>query len=345
MPSLCATPHIFPSMHSLDNSTTLHGRISIDAASKIKVNINASDLRVLSRRGGGIEPGPLNLSLTSFRTRKLAKNYLRFLSLRRSREAQSKYKKRLSANSSFLCSNNRPIFPMKRRAYVFVNNEAETHAPAVDVIKLIVASHPSAVKSSEMRALLEDDTTECPELTPLLKKRRLSYSLSKDTQQSITATSCALMPAALQEYRHMTSFVSGDARVNSDKQNITISSGVSALASVASGEQNHASSGARKIARVSRAAGGTHEHAEFNIASGLAPGEEDNMSTHAEFNKVSALAHETSGEEDHVSIFAHHEMCLVAHVYGDVESSASGAGGGGRTNMWSLRRPSHIAVW
>ncbi len=59
---------------------------------------------------------------------------------------------------------------------------------------------------------------------------------------------------------------------------------------------------------------------------------------------MSALTHETSGEEDHVSIFACHEMCLVAHVYVDVESSASGAGGG-HTNMWSLRRPSHIAVW
>ena len=76
---------------------------------------------------------------------------------------------------------------------------------------------------------------------------------------------------------------------------------------------------------MSRAAGGSHEHAEFNIASRLAP---------------------TSGEEDHLSIFARHEICLVAHVYGDVESSAPGAGGGGgRTNMWSLRRPSHIAVW
>ena len=39
-----------------------------------------------------------------------------------------------------------------------------------------------------------------------------------------------------------------DASVNSDKQNITILSGVSALASVASGEQNHASSGALAIA-------------------------------------------------------------------------------------------------
>ena len=318
-------------MHSLDTSTTLHGCIFIDAAPKIKVNINASGLRVLSRHGGGIEPGPLNLSLSSFRTRRLAKNYLRFLSLRRSREAQSKNKKRLSANSSFLrsyYSYNSPIFPMTHHAYVFVNNEAETHARAVDVIKLIVASYSSAVKSSKMHALLEGDTTECHELTPLFKKR-LSYSLSKNTQQSITTTSCALMPAASQKYRHVISFVSGDAQVNSDKQTITILSGVSALASVASEEQNHALSGALAIARVSRAAGGSHEHAEFNIGSGLAPGEEDHMSTHVEFNKVSALTHETSGEEDHVSIFARQEMCLVAHVSGDVESSASGAGGGG----------------
>ena len=171
---------------------------------------------------------------------------------------------------------------MKQRAYDFLNNEAETHARAVDVINLIVASHSSAVKSLEMHALLEGDTTECHELTPLFKKRRLSYSLSKDMQQSITATSCAFMPAASQEYRHVTSFVSGNAWVNSDKQNITILSGVSALASVASGEQKYALSGALAIVQVSRAAGGSHEHAEFNIASGLAPGEEDHMSTHME---------------------------------------------------------------
>ena len=323
-------------MCSTDASTTLLGRMFINADFKLNFkNIKAPGLRRIWQHACGITSGPLNVTIGKFKSKYIAKEYYKKERLRRARATQSKYKKRLSANSSFLCSNNGPIFPMKRRAYVFVNNEAETHAPAVDVIKLIVASHPSAVKSSEMRALLEGDTTECHELTPLLKKRRLSYSLSKDTQQSITATSCALMPAALQEYRHMTSFVSGDARVNSDKQNITISSGVSALASVASGEQNHASSGARTIARVSRAAGGTHEHAEFNIASGLAPGEEDNMSTHAEFNKVSALAHETSGEEDHVSIFAHHEMCLVAHVYGDVESSASEAGGGG-VQTWGV---------
>ena len=52
----------------------------------------------------------------------------------------------------------------------------------------------------------------------------------------------------------MTSFVStlvhvvGDALVDTDKQSITILSGVSAFASVASGEQDHASSGALALA-------------------------------------------------------------------------------------------------
>ena len=284
-------------MGSPDTSTTLYRRKFINASSKIKLLINAAGLRCLSwRRGGCIEPAPLNLSITYFWTKTLATNFFHRELLKRIKAAQTKYQAKLSAESSFLCSNNDPIFPMKQRAYDFLNNEAETHARAVDVINLIVASHSSAVKSLEMHALLEGDTTECHELTPLFKKRRLSYSLSKDTQQRITTTSCALMPPASQEYRHVTSFVSGNAWVNSDKQNITILSGVvnsdkqnitilsgvSALASVASEEQNHALSGALAIARVSRAAGGSHEHAEFNIASGLAPGEEDHMSTHME---------------------------------------------------------------
>jgi hypothetical protein len=66
---------------------------------------------------------------------------------------------------------------MKRRAYVFVNTEAETRMCAVDVIKLIVALHSYAVKSLDIRAILEcdtvvtfDDKQRCHHLTPLPKK-------------------------------------------------------------------------------------------------------------------------------------------------------------------------------
>jgi hypothetical protein len=124
----------------------LLGHIFIDATSKIKININAAGLRCLSWRRGGIEPGPLKLSLTSFRYRKLAHNFLCKVSLKKACIAQSKYKKKLSAKSSFLRSHNGPILPMKCSAYVFVNTEAEMHARAVKVIKLIVGSHSSAVK-------------------------------------------------------------------------------------------------------------------------------------------------------------------------------------------------------
>ena len=242
-------------MCSTDASTTLLAGMFINADFKLNFkNIKAPGLRRIWQHACGITSGPLNVTIGKFKSKYIAKEYYKKERLRKARATQSKYKKMLSANSSFLRSNNGPIFPMKRRAYVFVNNEAETHAPAVDVIKLIVASHPSAVKSLEMRALLEGDTTKCHELTPLFKKQCLSYSLLKDTQQSITATSCALMPAASQEYRHVTSFVStlvhvvGDALVDTDKQSITILSGVSAFASVASGEQDHASSGALALA-------------------------------------------------------------------------------------------------
>ena len=108
-----------------------------------------------------------------------------------------------------------------------------------------------------MHAILEGDTTECRELTPLPKKRLSYLLLSKDDQPSITATSCVLVPAALQEHCHVTSFVStlvhvvGDARVDTDKQSITILSGVLLLVSVASGEQDHTSSGVIALARVS----------------------------------------------------------------------------------------------
>ncbi len=70
------------------------------------------------------------------------------------------------------------------------------------------------------------------------------------------------LPAALQEHRHVTSFVStllhvvGDALVDRDKQSITIFSCVSALASVVSGKQDHVSSGALALTQVSGAVGG-----------------------------------------------------------------------------------------
>ncbi len=127
-------------------------------------------------------------------------------------------------------------------------------ARADDVIKLIVALHSSVVESSDMHAILEGDTVvtfddkqRCHHRTPL-PKNCLSYLMSQD-KQSITVTSCALAPVASGEHSRVTSCVSvlvhvaGMARVDrdnlDDEQSISITSGVSALACMASGEQDH----------------------------------------------------------------------------------------------------------
>ena len=159
----------------------LHGHILIGASSKLKLNLNVHGLCCLSRRGGGIKPGLVNLSITYFRTKQLAFNFHHEEFLRKYQAALLKYQKRLSSKSSFLRLNNAPILPMKRRAYVFVNTEAETRMRAVDVIKLIVALHSSAVKSLDIHAILEcdtvvtfDDKQRYHQLTPLPKKRLVS---------------------------------------------------------------------------------------------------------------------------------------------------------------------------
>ncbi len=188
-----------------------HGHILIDASSKLKLNQNVPGLCCLSPHGGGIKPGLVHLSITYFRTKQLAFNFHHKEFLRRYRAALLRYQKRLSSKILFLHLINAPILPIKRRAYVFVNTEAETRAPAVDVIKLIVALHSSAVKSSDIHAILECDTVvmfndkqRCHHLTPLPKKH-LSYSMSQD-EQSITVASRALMPVASQESSCLSTF-------------------------------------------------------------------------------------------------------------------------------------------
>jgi hypothetical protein len=148
--------------------------------------------------------------------------------------------------------------------HVFVNTEAKTHVRAVDMIKLNIASHSSAVKPSNIHAILKcnavvtfDDQQWFHHMTPLPKKR-LSYSMSQD-EQSITVASCVLVPVASREHSGMTSCVSAlppsvadDSQVDRDnideERSITVTSGVSALARVASGEQDHVSSGVSALA-------------------------------------------------------------------------------------------------
>jgi hypothetical protein len=141
-------------MHFTTTSTMLHGRILIDVSSKLKLNLNVPGLCCLLWHGGGIKPDLVNLSITYFWTKQLAFNFHHEEFLRKYQAALLKYQKRLSSKSSFLRLNNAPILPMKRRAYVFVNTEEETRTRAVDVIKLIVVSHSSAVISLDICAIL-----------------------------------------------------------------------------------------------------------------------------------------------------------------------------------------------
>ena len=82
---------------------------------------------------------------------------------------------------------------MKRHVYVFLNTEAETRAQAVDETKLIVAlSH--AVKSSDMRAILEGVTSEDQQwfhdLT-LLPKKCISYCARGSSDHKLSSMSLA----------------------------------------------------------------------------------------------------------------------------------------------------------
>ncbi len=162
----------------------LHWCILIDASSKLKLNLNMPGHCSLSRHGGGIKPGLVNLSITYFWTKQLVFNFRCKEFLRKYWATLLKYQKRLSSKLLFLRLNNAPILPMKHRAYVFVNTEAEMRMRAVDVIKLIVALHSSAVKSLDIHAILEcdtvvtfDDKQRCHHLTLLPKKCLVSEQI------------------------------------------------------------------------------------------------------------------------------------------------------------------------
>jgi hypothetical protein len=106
-------------MRFTTTSTILHEHILIDASSKLKLNLNVPGLSCLLRRGGGIKPGLMNLSITYFQTKMMAFNFHRKEFLRMYQAALLKYQKRLSSKLSFLRLNNAPILPMKISAYVF----------------------------------------------------------------------------------------------------------------------------------------------------------------------------------------------------------------------------------
>ncbi len=106
-------------------------------------------------------------------------------------------------------------------------------------------------------------------------------------------TSCAFAPVASREHSGMTSCVSALAlcvagnlqvdRYNIDEErSVTITSGVSALTRVASGEQDHMSSGVSVLACVAGDVGGAYQNVEFGKASGLvrvASGEQGHVSS------------------------------------------------------------------